>query len=386
MIKNTLVSLFILNLLTLTLSAQNYERYKKLKDTTIVSNYLGFEKKISILVPIEWQNESKNNFPLIIVFDKQNKRSTNYIINTIDYLTSNEQMPSSIIISVESEQRYRYIETQYKVSDLNGLASENEKFIFDELIPLAEKEYKANPFRILIGHSRYGYFTTSLFISRIKDLNGVISMSPFFNQKNIDLTEPLSNLNNFVYNSKKYYRFAIGNDFEEDFIKMDSMIGKSIRNPFLDVKGYRYKQADHNVTPGLLITTALYEIFEEWSAIQKKYSSIKQKDLSIKTSLEKEILSKYGSKLNFSIGVLNGKGWHFYNEKQYDEAIQAWQILMSAYPNFSEGYLYIIRAQIQRKHNYYKTVKDFKESLAKSEFYNDKEKQELTEQLQEMIK
>ena len=386
MIKKTFVLLFIFNSLTVTLFAQKYERYKKLKDTTLISKYLGFEKKISILVPIEWQNELKNNFPLIIVFDKQNQRSHNYIINTIDYLTSNELMPSSIIISVASEQRYRYIETQYKISDSNGLASENEKFIFEELIPLAEKEYNASPFRLLIGHSRYGYFTTSLFNSRINDLNAVISMSPFFIQKNVDLTDSISKLNKQSYSSKKYYRFGIGNDFPDDFNTMDSIIKKRVLHPLLDIKGFRFKEAGHDATPGLIINTALYEIFEEWSTIQAKYSSVKQKDLSIKASLDQEILSTYGIQLNFSIGILNGKGWYFYNEKQYDKAIQAWQILIASYPNFSEGYLYIIKAQIQLKHNYYKTVKDFKKSLDNSGIYTEKEKKELTLELHEMIK
>lgn len=376
--------LFIL--FTATLFAQNYERYKKLKDTTIHSKNLGFGKKISVTVPIEWQNGIKNNFPLIIVFDKQNKRSHNYIINTIDYLTSTEQMPSSVIISVESEQRYRYNETQYKTSDPNGLALENEKFIFEELIPLAEKDYKASKFRILIGHSRYGYFITAVFTSRINDVNGVISMSPFFFQKNIDLTDSVRKMSNLSYTSKKYYRFGIGNDYPEDFARMDSVIKKSVPNPFLDIKGYRFKAADHNTTPGLVINTALYDLFEEWSGIQAEYSSNKQKDLSIKKSLEQKIISGYGTKLNFSIGVLNGKGWFFYNEKQYDKAIQAWQILMDSYPNFSQGFLYIIQAQIQLKQNYLQTVKKFKTSLVNSELYTEKEKQELETELQEIIK
>lgn len=114
MIKKYLLFLLVFTSATSSLLAQNYERYKILKDITLNPTSLGFEKKISVIVPIEWQKKSKNKFPLIIVFDRQNKRSNQYILNTIDYLTSNEQIPSSIIISVESEQRYRYLETQYK--------------------------------------------------------------------------------------------------------------------------------------------------------------------------------------------------------------------------------------------------------------------------------
>lgn len=386
MVKKQYLFLLVFTLLNTFLFSQNYERYRKLKDTTISSKYLGFAKKISITVPIEWQSDVNNTFPLIVVFDKQNQRSHNYIINTIDYLTSNEQIPSSVIISVESEQRYRYIETQQKISDANGRALENEKFIFNELIPLAEKDYKASKYRVLIGHSRYGYFTTSLFSSRINDLNAVISMSPFFFQQNTDLTNSISKLNGLSFRAKKYYRFGIGNDYPEDFAKMDSVITKKINNPFLNMKGYRFKEADHNATPGLLINTALYEIFEDWSAIQSKYISNQQKDVGIKSSLDKEIVSNYGVKLNFSIGVLNGKGWYFYNEKQYEKAIQAWRILINSYPNFSQGYLQIIQAQIQLKQNYLDTVNDFKKSLSNSTLYTEVQKKELEDELKEILK
>lgn len=387
MTRRSIILTIFLGLLTTSLFGQNYERYKKLMDTTLTSKYLGFDKNITITVPIEWQQDINRDFPLIIVFDKQNKRSHNYILNTIDYLTSNEQMPSSIIISIESEQKYRYIETLHKESDKEGIANENEKFIFEELIPLVENKYNASSFRILIGHSRYGYFTTSLLFSRISEVNGIISISPFFSQKNVSIIDSISNLKNQIFTSRKYYRFGIGNDYPGDFIKMDSAI-KNLNNPPLDTKGFFFKEADHNTTPGLTISVSIYEIFEEWSKIQSKYISNEQKDLNILDTLEKEILSNYGSKLEFSLGILNGKGWYFYNEGQFEKAIEAWEILMKSYPNFSEGYLYILDAQIQlkRENSYSETIERFNASSDRSNFYSEKEKAELMQELENMIK
>ncbi len=387
MTRQAFLLTIFLGLLTTSLFGQKYERYKKLLDTTLTSKYLGFDKNITVTVPNEWQKDVNRNFPLIIVFDKQNQRSHNYILNTIDYLTSNEQMPSSIIISIESEQKYRYIETLHKESDKDGLAKENENFLFDELIPLAENKYKASTFRIFIGHSRYGYFTSSLLFSRINELNGIISLSPFFNQKNVSLTDSMATLTTMVFSSRKYYRFGIGNDYPADFIKMDSVI-KNLNTPLFDSKGFFFKAADHNTTPGLTIGISLYEIFEEWSKIQSKYISNKQKELNILDSLEKEILLNYGSKLEFSLGTLNGKGWYFYNEGKFEKAIEAWKILMKSYPNFSEGYLYILDTQIQlkKKNDYSDTIKKFKASLASSNFYSEKEKDELMQELENLTK
>ena len=379
--KKTIYIILLVFVCANNLFGQNYERYKKLLDTTITSKYLGFDKNITITVPFEWQKALNRDFPLIIVFDRQNQRSHNFILNTIDYLTSNEQMPSAIILSVESEQKYRYLETLHKTSSEKGLAEENEKFIFDELIPLAEKQFNASPYRLFIGHSRYGYFTSSLLFSRIDELNGVVSLSPFFTQKNVVLTDSIQTIEKQSFNSTKYYRFGIGNDYPSDFEKMDSVINL-ISNSELNAKGYLFKEADHNVTPGLTIGISLYEIFENWSNIQAKYFSNDQKNLNIINTLEEEIIINYGNRLEFSLGILNGKGWYFYNEKEYEKAIEAWELLIKSYPNFSEGYLYIIDAQIQLNQDFSKTIKEFNKSIANSDIYSEKEKKELTKELE----
>lgn len=381
--KKTIYLFLLIFISSTNLLGQDYERYKKLLDTTITSKHLGFDKNVTITVPFEWQKDVNRDFPLIIVFDRQNQRSHNFVLNTIDYLTSNEQMPSAIIISVESEQKYRYLETLYKASSEKGLAEENEKFIFDELIPLAENQFNASPFRLFVGHSRYGYFTSSLLISRINELSGVISLSPFFTQPNVDLTDSIISMKNQLFISNKYYRFGIGNDYPTDFIKMDSVI-KLLDNDKFNVKGFLFKEADHNVTPGLTIGVSLYEIFENWSKIQSSYFSNEQKDLKIINSLEEEIERKYGVPLEFSLGILNGKGWYFYNEGEYDKAIEAWGLLLKSYPNFSEGYLYILEAQIQLNKDYSETEKKFIDSIAKSNIYSESEKKELIQELKKL--
>ena len=171
--------------------SQSYERYTTLLDTTIQSDVLGFEKNIRVTVPIMWQEDLNSEFPLIVVFDSQNQRSHGYILNTIDYLSSTEQMPLAVVVSVESTQKHRLSETLHSVSGERGMLEKNEEFLFEELIPMAEEKWKASNFRILIGHSRYGYFTTSLFHSRINELNAVIALSPFYTQTNVNLVDSI---------------------------------------------------------------------------------------------------------------------------------------------------------------------------------------------------
>src|SRR5690554_5697532 len=376
--------LFIILLGVNSLFAQEYERYIKLVDTTLTSVNLGYDKNITITVPFEWQEDINREFPVIVIFDQQNQRSHNYIINTIDYLTSNEQMPSAILISVESKQNYRTLETLHKVSNDKGLAAENEKFIFEELLTLAEQKYKASKFRLFIGHSRYGYFTTSLLSSRPDELNGVIVISPFFKQSNVDLTDSIVTLQKREFTSVKYFRYGIGNDYPDDFENMQSAINR-LTNPIINAKGFLFKEADHNATPGLTIATSLYEIFEFWALQQSKYMSENQSDLCIMTRLSDDIQDHYGSEIAFSLGVLNGKGWQLYNEEKYEKAIEAWEIMMHSYPNFSEGYLYILLAQIDLGVDGAQTITKFKDSLSKSEIYDEADKDELLKELEHMM-
>lgn len=380
-IKTIILFLLFSNIVT----GQEYESYIKLLDTTITSKYLGFGKNITVTVPFDWQENSINEYPLIIIFDRQNNRSHQYILNTIDYLTGNDQMPSAIIVSVESEQQYRYLETQYKISSDAGLANENEDFIIKELIPYAENKLKASSFHLLIGHSRYGYFTTSLFHSKINDVNAIISISPFYKQKNVNLVDSIARMDTTIINSYRYYRFGIGNDYPKDYFEMDSVTAK-LKDSKINSNGYLFKNADHNVTPGLTIGNALYEIFDYWSEKQSNYFNNDQKNTSIINSLENDILNHYGCNLRFGLGVLNGKGWYFYNESEFNKAILAWNILIDNYPNFSEAYLYIMSAQMELNINTDKIENLFRRSLNGSSIYSEKVKQELLNELDELKK
>ena len=93
------------------------------------------------------------------------------------------------------------------------------------------------------------------------------------------------------------------------------------------------------------------------------------------------MINHYGNNLDFSLGVLNGKGWSFYNEQEYLKAIKVWNELINQYPSFSEAYLYIIDAQQQLKLDISKTKIKFKESLQLSQYYSQEEKKELLSEL-----
>ena len=383
MLKSTFFFAFVMICSAQLAQGQQWERYKHLTDTTLISKELGFEKKITVTVPVEWQKNIDRQYPLVVVFDRQNQRSHGYILRTIDYLTSNEQMPSCVIISIASEQKYRYLETLHKATDPDGLLPQTEAFLFRELVPLAEQLFKASGFRLFIGHSRYGYFTTALFASRPAEVQAVISLSPFFEQTNVQLTDSMAALIQTPATANRYYRFGIGNDYPADYAKMDSVLRRH-NNPQLNLKGILFPEADHNVTPGLTIGPALYDVFEHWSAIQARYMAIDTTKPAPFRILQQEIASHYGVPFAFSLGILNGKGWELYNKKRYREAIAAWELLLEYYPNFSEAWLYIMDARLKTKQDVKAAKQQFLTSLKDSQLYSAEEKKELMAEYEQL--
>lgn len=376
-----MVRLFILisvfTFLCKTSSSQTFERYKKLPDTIISSKWLGYEKNIKITVPLEYHEGSGQTFPLMVIFDSQNSRVYNYILTTIDYLTANDQIPSFVIIGIESKPARRYQETNLPASDSKALGLKNEKFIFEELIELARQSYQASNFTTLLGHSRYGYFSSYLLFRNPEKLNAVIAVSPFFKQKEVNLTDSIENvIKGSKLDRNLYFRFSVGQDFKSDYLAMQSKL-EQLKLPYakMDIKGYLFDEAHHLATPGLTVGQSLYEVFAFWHAKQGEYERLT--NTIRKTDIENEIGEHYGSHIRMGVGALNGKGWQHYNEKNYLKAIEAWQELLKDYPNFSEGYLSIAMAQTMLKESLHSTIDMFHKSLEESSFYSNEQKKQL---------
>lgn len=363
-----------------TLCAQQFELYKKLPAFDIESKELGYSVNIEVTVPLEYVQTSSATYPVVFIFDKDNGRSYNYILTTIDYLTANDQMPSCIVVGVNSgEDMKRYYETQLSISAEEAYGEKNEAFIFDELLPLMREEYKGNNHLTLIGHSRYGYFTSLLLTRRTEELGAVVSLSPFLTQDHVSVFDELEKMTSTRKPEHMvYYRFSMGLDFPSDYFTLDSMLVKEqLNSPYFDIKGTLFPSAGHTSTPGLTIAQALYEIFEFWAEKQQAYFDNANSDFEILESIKQDITSHYGQELNFSLGILNGKGWFFYNEAKYELAIRAWEEMIKAYPSFSDGYLNMAYAMKELGQDTTKMLQQFKENLKTSTFYSEAEKAQL---------
>lgn len=376
------LSLFCFNQFLL---SQKLESYKHLQDTLWNSKNLGYERSLQIHVPLEFQKGNlQQKFPVILIFDQQNQRAYRYLLSTIDYLTSVDQMPASIIVGIQSNEIHRYYETQLSQADPQAKGEENELFILNELMPWIQKSINGSKFTLLMGHSRYGFFATHLWQKYPTKIQACIASSPFYFQENVSLVDSMDLVLKKANQSPnhRYYYFGIGNDYPADYKKMIEKTSVS-QQKNITISGQHFKQADHHATPGLLANQSLYNLFEYWNTQQIMYftKSPAHKD-SLKSKMN-DVEQHYGSSISFSLGTMNGKGWDYYGKQQYQQAVDAWMLAFEHYPSFTEFNLFIAGALKKIGKPYIEWINKFKKELPQSEFYSASEKQQLLEELQQ---
>ena len=373
-------------------SQSKSEYYNAPIDTVLTSKSLDKKEEITVILPREYNKNKLTKYPVIIVFDRQNKKEFREIFESINYLVSFDGMPASVIIGIKSENNNngRYLETSFLSSTKKAKGEQMEGFVFDELIPWAETNFNTSKNRIFIGHSRFGYFSSYLLQDKLNDLTGVISCSPFFTDPNINIVDSLKlKLQKNSLSHMVYYRFITGDSVSDTKgykLMKSALSGTSFKN--FNWKGSEFYAANHFLTPGLSVMPSLLDIFEYWA---KEIADINTMDSLSFTANDYEVFinkmkNHYGDKIGIGIAQLNGLGSAYYNHKRYDAAILAWEIMLKDFPMFTNGYINIANAYKKKGMNEEasKNCSEALQQIKNNAFYSDEEKQALIKEIKDL--
>ena len=144
----------------------------------IHSNILNEDRSYQIYLPQSYDWALDRNYPVLYVLDGE----SNFIHTTgsVDFLSSRSEIPELIIVAITSAIRVRdFTQTDWSSHWIGGGGANNFKsFLSKELIPEIEKEYRANKFRILSGHSAGGQFVLYSLTAEPSLFNAYFSISP----------------------------------------------------------------------------------------------------------------------------------------------------------------------------------------------------------------
>lgn len=349
--------------------------YQAAIDTSISSQFLGEKRNISVILPRSFSKSKATKFPLIVVFDRQNKRIFRQTFEAINYLVSFDEMPEAVIIGISTEDRKRFFETSLTSSTEKATGEEFIKFLYKELIPWAETELNCGANRIFIGHSRFGYFSSYLLANKFTELTGVISCSPFFLQPNVNVIDTLNHvLKTAPLKHTVYYRFITGDTATDtkDYALMKSILSKTKKDKQFNWKGTAFYNARHFAVPGLGVMPSLLEIFDFWSdEMNKVLQNKKPFDKEVYNLFKLKMKQHYGDNIGLGLAVLNGIGYKFYNTQKYNDARNAWLLLLEEYPMFTAAYVSIANSYVKEgnRQNAISYYGKAKKELATNTFY-----------------
>lgn len=249
--------------------AQKFSSYEKSFETTMYSKALNDSVSLEITLPKEIKNQTGAEYPIIYLLDRQLYNNYKYNLYTIDYLSTSQWMPMTVIVGITFSQKNRASWTVPNES--GGQADDLILFIEKELNNQLKKKYPVSNFNLLIGHSRTAIFSSYALSKKPEFFNGAIANSV----SNFDFGDACQQqqfdifLNNITSDTHKYYYyFSVGEksygDLHESSVDTLNSYLKSKKLPENLVWKYYKYQISHSLTPGVTVGNSLSEIFKDY--------------------------------------------------------------------------------------------------------------------------
>lgn len=142
----------------------------------ISSAVLGEERTILVRVPADYRQGS-SRFPVLYMLDAHPPQNA-MMVGMVEQQVWGGQMPEMIIVGIQNTNRTRDLTPTKTDRAGSGGGDRFLDFIQKEAMPLVEKNYRTEPFRVFAGHSLGGLLTVYALVSRPEMFDAYIAASP----------------------------------------------------------------------------------------------------------------------------------------------------------------------------------------------------------------
>lgn len=176
--NNLLFGIFFLFCLSFGVFGQNQQvasvvhtQYK------INSQYLNEERTILVRVPANYARTGEK-FPVVYMLDAHPPQNA-MMAGIIEQQAWGGMMPEMIVVGIQNTNRGRDLTpTALEARPGSGGGDKFLDFLEKEVMPMVEKNYRTEPFRVFAGHSLGGLTAVYAFVSRPDLFNAYIAASP----------------------------------------------------------------------------------------------------------------------------------------------------------------------------------------------------------------
>lgn len=246
---------------------------------TITSKALFSDQEIKIKLPKDYDSNSNNGYPLVIVLNGE--YLLNPVIGQTEYQSNFKIMPSAIVVGIHLESEKFFDNYSNEEAELI-LESENRfiEFFKIDLLPFLEKTYKTNEYKIVIADNKSTDLLNSFLLQDKPIFKAYISLDPKFSGRTTaKVIEKAKNVNQdifyYVANSKDNQDFNSQN-LEENL----KLVNNGKFKLFID----NYAEDSHHSTVIKGIARGFEKVFFEYNSNIEQDGSV----LGYENILEKD--------------------------------------------------------------------------------------------------
>lgn len=142
---------------------------------SLQSDILSEERRILVSLPYDYAASSKR-YPVVYITDPLLFHQFGYASGVIHSLSFIERIPQSILIGVHSDDREMDLTTAS--AGRGGNADDFARFFREELQDYVDRNYRTEPFSVLIGHSAGGFFALHTLLHHPETFDAYIALDP----------------------------------------------------------------------------------------------------------------------------------------------------------------------------------------------------------------
>ncbi|HEX8369789.1 MAG TPA: alpha/beta hydrolase-fold protein [Pyrinomonadaceae bacterium] len=331
MIRKSLFSTLILAAFSLTVCAQAQQVASVLHDRHLIkSQILGEERTVLVRVPPNYARTDEK-FPVVYMLDAHPPQNS-MMVGIIEQQVWGGMMPEVILVGIQNTNRTRDLTPTKTERAGSGGGDKFLQFLETEVIPLVEKNYRTQPFRIFAGHSLGGLTVVYSFLTRPDLFNAYIAASPSLIWDNNFVIGRAEE----VFKQKKEYKktmfLALGNEpeLQKGFNSFRDLLDRTKPKDF----EYEFRQLDEE-NHGSVVLPAYY-----WG-LRKIFAGWTPPPTGTVEDLEnhyKKLSERFGYAIRVPEELLNRAGYQFLRANRAAEAIEVFRKNVGLYPNSANVY------------------------------------------------
>lgn len=297
----------------------------------IDSAYVKEQRTAWVRVPLSYY-QSRERYPVIYMLDGHTPFPS-MMSGLVEQQAWGGKMPEAIVVSIRNTNRSRDMTpTDDGKGGRVGGAGNFLDFIQKELIPLVEKKYRTQPFRVFAGHSLAGLAVVYALVTRPDMFDGYIAASPVLRYDKRFVIREAGNSLPERYGKRKAVFVSIGDEpaYVDGFRSFERLLNK--RKPKgLDFEFRRFKGENHGSVVLPAFFSGLRLIFKGWQA--ERISTLADLDRHYR-----RLSKKFGYEIRIPEAMLNSLGYRLLRAGRTREALEAFKRNAATYPESANVY------------------------------------------------